>query len=56
MSSGKTVISIAHRLSTIFDSDLILVLEDGEIVESGTHHELIQNGEVYKKLLFLQGY
>ena len=56
VSSGKTVISIAHRLSTIFDSDLILVMKEGELVEIGNHQELGRNGKVYKKLLFLQGY
>ena len=38
---GKTVIVIAHRLSTIANADLILVIENGTIVESGNHHELI---------------
>jgi ABC-type multidrug transport system fused ATPase/permease subunit len=41
LSEGKTVISVAHRLSTIADFDHIFVLEAGRIVESGTHHELI---------------
>ena len=41
MSKGRTVIAIAHRLSTIVDSDLIVVLEDGHIVERGTHEELL---------------
>lgn len=41
MGKGRTVITIAHRLSTIVDSDLIVVLEKGKIVERGTHDELL---------------
>ena len=47
----KTVIAVAHRLSTIKNSDLILVLEDGEIIERGNHAELIQHGGKYAQLL-----
>ena len=43
-----TTFIIAHRLSTIKNCDLILVMENGQIVESGTHEELIQSGEKYK--------
>jgi len=39
----KTCFIIAHRISSIKDSDLILVLEDGKIIESGTHKELLDN-------------
>lgn len=42
MSEGRTVIAIAHRLSTIVDSDLIVVFEDGNIVEKGKHDELLE--------------
>ncbi|KAG0009283.1 Multidrug resistance protein 1, partial [Podila clonocystis] len=48
--SGRTTIVIAHRLSTIQDADLILVVKDGQIVESGRHYELIELGGVYSEL------
>ncbi len=47
---GRTSIVIAHRLSTIRDADLILVVEDGRIAESGTHEELLKNGKIYSDL------
>ena len=46
----RTSFVIAHRLSTIRDADLILVMEDGAIVEQGTHEELIAKGEAYATL------
>lgn len=52
---GRTSIVIAHRLSTIKNADKIVVLQKGEVVESGTHHELIANdGGLYQKLSKLQ--
>ena len=54
MKEGRTVIAIAHRLSTIRNADLIYVLESGEIVEQGTHDELLNNQGVYAKLWDVQ--
>lgn len=47
---GRTSFVIAHRLSTIKDADLILVMENGNIIEKGTHQELIAKGEFYAEL------
>ncbi len=49
-SQGKTMIVIAHRLSTIAQSDKILVLTDGKVVEEGTHQELLSKKSVYKAM------
>jgi ABC-type transport system involved in Fe-S cluster assembly fused permease/ATPase subunit len=50
LSAGRTIFIIAHRLSTIMDSDLILVVDDGKIVERGNHYELLQLGGTYNEL------
>ena len=50
LSKGKTVIMIAHRLSSITDADCIYVLQDGEIVESGTHSGLIEKNGVFTRM------
>jgi ATP-binding cassette subfamily B protein len=47
---GRTSFVIAHRLSTIKNADLILVLRDGDIVESGTHDDLLAKGGFYADL------
>ena len=47
---GRTSFVIAHRLSTIRDADLILVMRDGDIVEQGTHDQLIEKGGFYADL------
>lgn len=47
---GRTSFIIAHRLSTIQDSDLILVMQDGQVVEQGAHHDLMKNEELYYQM------
>ena len=47
---GKTVIAIAHRLSTLREMDRIIVLEDGKIIEDGSHDQLKEGGGVYQRL------
>jgi ATP-binding cassette subfamily B protein len=47
---GRTSFIIAHRLSTIRDADLILVMNEGDIIEQGTHEELLAKGDFYAKL------
>lgn len=56
MRKGRTTIAIAHRLSTIQDADLILVLHRGEIVERGTHQELLAKEGLYHKMYLLQAH
>lgn len=47
---GKTLIVIAHRLSTITDADKIFVIDDGKVVEEGTHEDLLKDGKLYARL------
>ena len=54
MMQNRTSVVIAHRLSTIQKADIIIVLQKGEIVEKGTHNELIANNSIYKKLVEMQ--
>ncbi|WP_100373047.1 ABC transporter ATP-binding protein [Bacillus sp. FJAT-45037] len=54
MQEGRTTIAIAHRLSTIKDADQILVLHQGEIVERGSHDELLAEKGLYHKMYLLQ--
>jgi ABC-type multidrug transport system fused ATPase/permease subunit len=51
---GKTAIVIAHRLATIMRADVIFVINDGRVEESGTHHELLARGGLYAKLHEIQ--
>lgn len=50
LTKGRTSIIIAHRLATIKNADKIIVMEQGEIVEMGSHHDLLNSGGYYKKL------
>ncbi|WP_338720920.1 ABC transporter transmembrane domain-containing protein [Devosia sp. XK-2] len=52
--AGRTTLVIAHRLATIRDADTILVLDDGKIIDSGTHDELVAKGGRYAELAKLQ--
>lgn len=54
LTKGRTSIVIAHRLATIQQADQILVMEDGEIVERGSHQELLDQGGYYQKLYEVQ--
>ena len=51
---NRTTIVVAHRLSTIINADLICVLQDGKIMESGTHQQLIEKDGVYRHLVEMQ--
>jgi putative ABC transport system ATP-binding protein len=50
MSEGRTVVSIAHRLATAEAADLILVFDQGRLVETGSHAELVEAGGIYQGL------
>ena len=54
MMEGRTSFIIAHRLSTIREADLILVLSNGQIVEQGSHEQLLAKGGFYSKLYYSQ--
>ncbi len=54
LAKGRTTIAIAHRLSTLRGADIIYVLDDGKIVESGSHEELMARQGLYHKLVMIQ--
>lgn len=47
---NHTIVIVAHRLSTIIDADIIFVVDDGKVVSSGTHNELLKTSDIYKNL------
>lgn len=54
LSEGRTVVAIAHRLSTILNSDCIVVMDHGRVVDTGTHSELLEKSDLYRSLYELQ--
>ena len=50
MMKGRTSFIVAHRLSTIREADVILVMKNGNIIEQGSHEELLEKGAFYKNL------
>jgi ABC-type multidrug transport system fused ATPase/permease subunit len=54
LARGRTTLIIAHRLSTVLDSDLIVVMDRGRIVEQGRHADLLAQGGLYADLYALQ--
>lgn len=50
IAKGRTLVIVSHRLSSLTGSDVILVFDQGRIVDSGTHHELLQSSELYQHL------
>src|SRR4029077_5639246 len=54
LTAGKMAVLISHRFSTVRMADRILVLRDGELVDDGTHEELVARGGLYKELFSLQ--
>ena len=56
MMQNRTSVVIAHRLSTIQNADMIVVMSKGEIVEQGTHEELMKSAKNYKKLVEMQSF
>jgi ATP-binding cassette subfamily B multidrug efflux pump len=54
VTADATVVIVAQRVSTIRDADLILVVEDGEIVGRGSHHELLEDCQTYQEIVASQ--
>jgi ATP-binding cassette subfamily B protein len=51
---GKTAVLIGHRISTLIDADIIMLFDNGKLVEQGSHEELIKNGAFYSELYLKQ--
>lgn len=51
---GRTVILIAHRMSTVINSDIIAVVENGTVAQTGTHEELLESSKFYCNLFGMQ--
>ncbi|MFV0413140.1 MAG: ABC transporter ATP-binding protein, partial [Oscillospiraceae bacterium] len=51
LTHGKTIVTIAHRLSTIQNADQILVMDEGEIVQKGTHAQLLAQQGIYSRFI-----
>jgi ATP-binding cassette subfamily B protein len=49
--SGRTTVVIAHRLSTVRTADRIIVVDDGRVIQSGSHEELLAAGGLYRQLV-----
>ncbi|MFO0286337.1 MAG: ABC transporter, partial [Brevundimonas sp.] len=52
--AGRTLLAIAHRLATVRSADRIVVMDEGRVVEEGTHAELVARGGLYARLAELQ--
>ena len=52
--AGATVILISHRISTLMKADKIIVLDDGQVAETGTHNELVEKNGIYRRVYDLQ--
>ena len=52
--TGRTTLIVAHRLSAVQQADLIYVLEDGQVIQTGTHGELVQQKGLYQTLYGIQ--
>ena len=52
--AGRTTLVIAHRLATVLKADRIVVMDEGRVVEEGSHHQLVAKGGLYARLAALQ--